>query len=192
MVRYPGFPDDRCVDPCHILRLAFDGRGENEGAVTQSPGFGRGRDEGQVVRGDDLVRHPFEYGVSRLRSVRNQTLSPFFQPVPHHCRNLVPQAEFREYPDGIRKSEAVRNERPGSDGVEVVPDHVREHQIDDPGRCRGAGQLASLDLGKMLSDRVQFMDGGAAGQEHLRDFLFFRRGGCRRPAGEAVRSRHRI
>ena len=43
----------------------------------------------------------------------------------------------------------------------------------------GQGQLPPLDSGQMFADGVYFMDGGAAGQEHLDGFLFVGQGQTR-------------
>ena len=61
----------------------------------------------------------------------------------------------------------------GADDVEIVADDVGEQEGFDAGGGGEAGQLSALDARDVFADRVDLVDGGAAGQQEAGGGLLF-------------------
>lgn len=117
---------------------------------------------GQVA--DDQVVDIFEYPASRFRSFRDLTCDAVPDPVTDRCGYAVPQVIPVQDILAITECSAVRNGQAGSDNIQIIADDVRDNQGNNISPICMAAELPTLDPGKMLSNRINFMDICPAGQ----------------------------
>ena len=171
------------MDRGHFPGFALDPGSEHEGAVPEIARCFLGCVDRQGIVADHLVFHSRETGIVLLGRLGDTPLSAVLEVLIDRGRQLLAELVMFHQFQAVRETGGVGKGGPRGNGVEGVADDVREAQRDHPGREGLAGEVPALHAREMLADGVDFVDGGAAGEQQLRGLLLFgqrdsgRRGG---------------
>src|SRR5688500_2903944 len=148
--------------------VSFQTRGQNQGAVAK-PSRGAGcRSTGQRRISDKKIVLPRKAWISKLRRFRAPPSDARRQATPDAGRQASLEPKLAQYLPAILESCWIRDEWPGGNGIQVVPDHVGENEGDHPSLRQKSCQPSPLETREMFSDGVQFLDGCAGAEQRLR------------------------
>ena len=162
------FPGDAHVDLGHVLRVAVDGRGEDQWIEVQAPGFGRRRLQRQDVASHHPVLHLREGRVVLLEGFPGgvcSTAGPFLQIPQHGIGNRVPDAVLSQDFQTIFEAGWIGHGGSRGDAAQVVPDHVGEEKGNHLGAVGVPQQAASLEAAQVLPNGVDLVNVGARVQK---------------------------
>ena len=129
------------------------------------------------MAGHDVVRNRLAGRVGRLRDGPGD---PVAKAVEHRFRDPFRQGELLEHSQGIAEGRRIPGSRPGTDGGQLVADHVGDHERRGSSRRQQGDEAAALDRGEVFADGVDFVDVGAAGEQQRTDPRLVLQGDARR------------
>ncbi len=122
------------------------------------------------------MRNSLEDGVARLRSLGDLARHSIPKVVLDGNGDLGAEPIALDNLQDLAEGGAVRREGTRSDGVQSVTNDIRDREDQHLSRMGRSGRQTRLDLGNVLSHRVDLVDVGPGGQQLPRELDFLLQG----------------